>query len=151
MNIKFARSVLIPVAFLLISGSIFAHHGTNVSYDSNSRITLKGTVTEFRYTNPHVQLYFDVKNDKGEITHWSAEGIDPANFIQWGWGKKKTLEALAPGTEITITLSPSRNGKPVGLMNNIILPNGDAVCGLPQGRTAKNCKPLDPQQQAPEQ
>jgi len=132
--------VLIAVAFLSIGASMYAHHGTFVSYDAEHPITLRGTVTEFRYTNPHVQLYFDVKDEKGEITHWSAEGIDPASFIQAGWGKKKTMEALAPGTEITITLGPARNGKPVGIMSNIILANGDAVCGLPAGRNAKNCK-----------
>src|SRR5262245_18015815 len=103
MNTKFVRSFLIAVAFLLMGFSAFAHHGTFVSYDSDHPVTMKAVVTEFRYTNPHIQLYFDVKDEKGEVTHWSAEGPDPAVLVQAGWGRKQTLAALAPGAEITIT------------------------------------------------
>ena len=141
MNVKVVRSVLIAAAFLLMSVSVFAHHGTFVSYDSDHPVTMKAVVTEFRYTNPHIQLYFDVKDEKGEVTHWSAEGPDPAVLVQEGWGRKQTLSALAPGTEITITVAPARNGKPVGTMSNIKLPNGDSVCGLGGGRGAENCRP----------
>ena len=78
MNIKVERSFLIAVALLLMSASMFGHHGTFVSYDSDHPVTMKAVVTEFRYTNPHIQLYFDVKDEKGEVIHWSAEGPDPA-------------------------------------------------------------------------
>ena len=59
--------------------------------------------------------------------HWSAEGPDPAVLVAVGWGKKKTMNALMPGTEITITIQPARNGKPVAEMSNIVLPNGDLI------------------------
>ena len=109
MHVNFLKSCLITVALLLVSASVFAHHGTFVSYDSDHPVTMKAVVTEFRYTNPHIQLYFDVKDEKG-------------------------------GTEITITVAPARNGKPVGTMSNIKLPNGDSVCGLGGGRGAENCR-----------
>lgn len=126
-------------AALLVGGAnAFAHHGTFVSYDATKTFTTKATVTEFRFTNPHIQLFFDIKDDQGNVTHWSAEGPDPAVLVAVGWGRRKTMAALAPGTEITITLQPARNGKPVGQMNNIVLPNGDAVCGLGGARTG-NC------------
>ena len=118
----------------------FAHHGTFVSYDSSKPVTMKAVVTEFRYSNPHIQIYFDVKDDKGEVTHWSAEGPDPAVLVQAGWGRKRTEAALPAGAEITITVAPARNGKPVGAMSNIVLANGDSVCGLGGGRDAANCK-----------
>jgi len=121
-------------------GSVLAHHGTFVSYDSDHPITMKATVTEFSYTNPHIQLYFDVKDDKGNVVHWSAEGPDPAVLVQAGWGRKKTISALSAGAEITVTVAPARNGKPVGAVSNIILANGDSVCGLGGGRDAANCK-----------
>ena len=140
MNIKVVRSFLTAVALLLMSASMFGHHGTFVSYDSDHPVTMQAVVTEFRYTNPHIQLYFDVKDEKGEVIHWSAEGPDPAVLVQTGWGRKQTLSALAPGTEITITVAPARNGKPVGTMSNIKLPNGDSVCGLGGGRGAENCR-----------
>ena len=140
MHVNFLKSCVLTVALLLVSASVFAHHGTFVSYDSDHPVTMKAVVTEFRYTNPHIQLYFDVKDEKGEVAHWSAEGPDPAVLVQAGWGRKQTLSALAPGTEITITVAPARNGKPVGTMSNIKLPNGDSVCGLGGGRGAENCR-----------
>lgn len=134
------RAFAIGVAILIACGSALAHHGTFVSYDSDHPVTMKATVTEFNYTNPHIQLYFDVKDDNGNVVHWSAEGPDPAVLVQAGWGRKKTMSALSPGSEITITVAPARNGKPVGTVSNIILANGDAVCGLGGGRDASNCK-----------
>jgi len=113
---------------VLFSVSLAAgHHGTFVSYDSDHPVTLKGTVTEFRFTNPHMQLYFDVTDEKGTVTHWSAEGPDPAVWVQAGWGRKRTQWALASGAEITITLAPARNGKPVGTMSRIVLASGEQV------------------------
>ena len=138
MKNKFLMSLL-SVALLLIGVSAFAHHGTFVSYDPTKAFTTKAVVTEFRYTNPHIQLYFDIKDEKGNVTHWSAEGPDPAVLVQAGWGRKRTLAALTPGAEITITLQPARNGKPVAQMSNIILANGEPVCGMTGARDAGPC------------
>jgi hypothetical protein len=134
------KAFVVGIALVIACGSALAHHGTFVSYDSDHPVTMKATVTEFSYTNPHIQLYFDVKDDKGSVTHWSAEGPDPAVLVQAGWGRKKTISALSAGAEITVTVAPARNGKPVGAVSNIILANGDSVCGLGGGRDAANCK-----------
>ena len=125
----------------LLSTAAIAHHGTFVSYDSANPVTMKATVVEFHFTNPHIQLYFDVRDDKGNVTHWSTEGPDPAVLVAVGWGRKKTTTALSPGTEVTITVAPARNGKPVGTMSRVVLSNGDSVCGVGEGgREAANCK-----------
>lgn len=140
---KLKPAILFPLTaawLFLLSTAAMAHHGTFVSYDSANPVTMKATVVEFHFTNPHIQLYFDVKDDKGNVTHWSAEGPDPAVLVAVGWGRKKTTAALSPGAEITITVGPARNGKPVGTMSGIILANGDSVCGLGGGREAGNCK-----------
>ena len=47
----------------LIVVLLFAHHGTNISYDHDHPITFKATVTEFRFANPHAQIFFDVRDD----------------------------------------------------------------------------------------
>ena len=106
MQAKLAMRV--GCAALVCAVVALAHHGTFVSYDSDHPVTMKGTVTEFRFTNPHMQLYFDVTDEKGNVMHWSAEGPDPAVWVQAGWGRKRTQAALAPGAEITITLAPAR-------------------------------------------
>ena len=117
----------ILAAALLCAASLMAHHGTFVSYDSEHPITVKATITEFHFTNPHIQIYFDVTDDKGVVTHWSAEGPDPAVWVAGGWGRKRSEAALAPGTKVTITLNPARNGKPVASGTKIILENGQRV------------------------
>jgi hypothetical protein len=141
---KYAIPFILLSAWLLLATGAVAHHGTFVSYDADHPVTMKATVTEFHFTNPHIQLYFDVKDASGNVVHWSAEGPDPAVLVAAGWGRKKTISALSPGAEVTITLGPARNGKPVGTMSNVVLANGDSVCGLGGGATAANCKAAAP-------
>ena len=138
MKSRLATSFALAVGLLAAGSSVFAHHG-NTAYDTSKAIVIKNAVvTKFVWANPHSFVMADIKDDKGEVTHWSAEGPDPAVLVAVGWGKKKTMNALAPGTEITITIQPARNGKPVAEMNNIVLPNGDLVCSLGGARTG-NC------------
>ena len=99
----------IAIALLLTSVSIFAHHGTGISYDATKPQTIKLFVTEFRYANPHPQLYADYKDAGGKVQHWGFE-IAPniAQLIKGGWSKKRSLEALAAGTAVIVEYSPSR-------------------------------------------
>ena len=126
--------VLALIAGLAASIAAFAHHGTGVSYDASNPVTLKATVTEFRYANPHPQLYFDVTDAKGEVVHWSGEFYpNPAQLIQGGWGRKRSETALAYGTKITITLAPSRAGTPVGAILTLLNEKGEAIMGVAGG------------------
>ena len=61
--------VLAVSAGLLMGTQLFAHHGTGISYDMHKTVTVKGTITKFAFQNPHSQLYFDVKDDQGNIVH----------------------------------------------------------------------------------
>lgn len=122
---------LLGVALLMIAVPMLAHHGTGVSYDQSKAYSVKATVTEFRYTNPHPQLFFDVKDAQGNAVHWSGEiAPNPTQLQQDGWGRKRSEAALAPGTEVTITVAPSRLGTPVGLINKIVNAQGESILGL---------------------
>ena len=57
--------LLAGTALLAVSVPLFAHHGT-AAFDTDQMVTVKGTITDFQYVNPHAQVYFTVKNDKGE-------------------------------------------------------------------------------------
>src|SRR5579864_9150229 len=126
-----ATALRFGAGLLLVGAVLFAHHGTATSYDNSKTFTTQATVTEFRYANPHPQLYFDVKDEQGNVAHWSVEiAPNPAQLIQVGWGRKRSEAALAPGTVITITLSPSRvMDAHVGLVQKIIGPSGELVLG----------------------
>jgi len=119
---------VICIGLLLPCCAALAHHG-NAAYDLDKPITLKGTVTEFVWSNPHVQIYFDVKDGKGRIVHWSSETVSPGMLSRAGWSKTE----LKAGDEITITLGPAKNGAPVGFALRIALASGK-VLQLGQGR-----------------
>jgi hypothetical protein len=113
------------VGLLTVSGPVFAHHGTNISYDHNKPMTLKGTVTEFVWKNPHSQLYFDVKDASGNIVHWAGELNSPGVLTGQGWNRKM----FVPGDEITVSVFPSKAGAAVGVVDRSkpIFANGKEV------------------------
>ena len=117
---KYRLNFLIAAAALLILGiPLWAHHG-NAAYDDKNPVTIKGTVTEFAWTNPHVQIYLDVKDDKGKVVHWSVETYSPGKLVRAGW----TKDAVKVGDQVSINLIPARNGSPVGFLHSLVLPNG---------------------------
>ncbi len=111
---------LLTLALLVIGTPLFAHHGTGTAYDSTKVLTFKGTVTEFAWANPHVQIYFDVKDSSGKVVHWAVESLSPGKLARSGW----TRDVLKPGDEITITLNPSKVGAPIGNLKKLVLSNG---------------------------
>jgi len=130
MKAKFFFSGASAAVLLLVGMPLSAHHGTGVSYDASKPLTLKGTVTEFRYANPHPQLFFDVKDDKGNVVHWSGEFYpNPAQLVQSGWGRKRSEAALAPGTSIIVIVAPARAGGPVGAILKLMNEKGEPVVG----------------------
>ena len=106
----------VPVAALVAvvtigfaTAPLAAHHGTNISYDRSKQWTAKAVVTEFKYVNPHVQLFFDVTDEKGKVTHWSGELLpNPAMLLRSGWTRKRSSEALQYGTKIVVTVRGER-------------------------------------------
>ena len=126
-------SFMLAAALLVACGTMWAHHGTNISYDSSKEITLTGTVTDFRWANPHVQLYFDVKDESGKAVAWAAELNSPGVLSREGW----TRRYFKAGDVVTITVNPSKAGTPVGntVRSKPILVDGkELVPGRP-GRT----------------
>jgi len=109
----------VAVGLLSVSIPLFAHHGTAV-FDTSKTLTLKGSVTEWDWSNPHCLLQFDVKNESGQVVHWIAETQNPGNMVYAGWGKA----SFKPGDEVTVTLMPTKNGLPYGRIKEVVLPNG---------------------------
>jgi hypothetical protein len=127
MNSRSVVAISLIIACLGFSIPIFAHHGTNISYDHSKTLVMKAVVTEFRYANPHAQIYFDVKDEKGEIQHWAGELTSPYNLAQGGWTKKRSVKEITPGTELTITVWPSKSGTPAGVVTKITNAKGEQV------------------------
>jgi hypothetical protein len=133
VKIKLAFFLAILVGFLTGSVSLFAHHGTGVSYDMHKTVVLKGVVTKFVYTNPHSQLYFDVTDEKGSVVHWATEMSNPFNLEAHGHTRKELTGKFAPGMEVTVTGSPSKAGTPVVLFGKAVVADGWCLCNDARG------------------
>jgi hypothetical protein len=120
--------VSLIIGLLIISVPMFAHHGTNISYDRTKATSMKGTVTEFRFANPHPQLYVDVTDKDGKVTNWGCEiAANPYQLILSGWSKERSIQALKPGTSITVTVAPSRAGTPTGELMKVFNEKGEEL------------------------
>src|ERR1700748_2140013 len=98
------RKLVVPLVvtilgFLTICAPIFAHHGTAGVFDLGHRITTKATVTEYIWANPHVQIHFTLKNDKGEEQTWGVETVSPGNALGNGW----TKNSFKPGDQLLVS------------------------------------------------
>lgn len=91
----------------LLAAPAFAHHSA-VMFDDQKEITVSGTVKEFQYTNPHSWLLVDVTNDDGTVTTWGFEAEGPSTLTRAGIRKSD----FTPGTKITISGNPMRDGRP---------------------------------------
>jgi hypothetical protein len=112
--------LLLLTAALLIPGAGRAHHGwAAFTSDPESQITLKGTVKEFHFVNPHSVIELAVK-DKGQITVWEGELTSNTNLAPRGW----TAITLEDRQEITLTGYPARNGAHALRVTRIVLANG---------------------------
>ena len=108
MRSKAIRSFLALVALLAVSFPVIAHHG-NASYE-NKKLTLKGTVTEWRWINPHVLLKIDVKGDDGKVVNWTCELVAPSNMINFGFA----ADSFKVGDQVTaIVTQVAKSGAPV--------------------------------------
>jgi hypothetical protein len=122
MRVKIPFAAIWFAALLFVAGPALAHHGT-ASYDTSKVVTVKATMTEFRFINPHVQLYFDVKNDKGETEKWQAELTAPNKLSRAGWDK----HTLKPGDSITASGYVSKNDPHTMWINKLIGPDGEQL------------------------
>jgi hypothetical protein len=116
---RLVASAAMVVGALMVCGPMYPHHG-NAAYDEKNPVTLKGTVTEFEWANPHSQIYFDVKDVKGDVVHWACETLSPGKLVRAGWSK----DVVKPGDQITITLIPSKSGALVGLLHKLVFADG---------------------------
>lgn len=117
-----------PLAFLMgiaamlaLAGSMDAHHSFASEYDQNQVIELKGVVTRFEWTNPHVRFYVDVTDDDGNVTNWDLELMSVNTLSRAGW----TRHALNVGDQVVVTAYRAKDGSNRGnARGNVSLVDG---------------------------
>ena len=115
---------VLAIGVCITSGPLLAHHG-GAAYDTEKRITLKGTVTQWFWANPHCVLMLDVTDDAGQVVHWGIESENPSALIKLGWSR----QSMKPGDQISVTVMPVKNGKPIGRIQDIVLADGQKLPG----------------------
>jgi Family of unknown function (DUF6152) len=116
---KLGTISLLVVSFLAASLPLLAHHG-NASYDTEKTVTVKGTVTEYIWANPHVFVKVDAKDESGNTVHWVIETQNLVQQSTLGW----TSSTFKPGDQVDIDVTPAKNGRPIGRFKGRIVING---------------------------
>ena len=133
MKQSLAAIFVLTVALLIVSPSLVAHHGA-ASFDTAKKITLKGSVVEWFWANPHCFLRFSVKDESGQAVEWVVETQSGPNILPLGY----TKQTFKPGDEVAVTLQPVRNGKPLGRLLSVVLPNGKKLGAMGEGSGTAN-------------
>ncbi len=124
MNARFPGVFLavVGLAGLWLTAPLVAHHGA-ASFDTTRELTLKGSVTEWIWANPHCFLKFDAKDDTGTVRNWAVEVSNPTDMTRLGWART----SFKGGDEVTVTLQPVKSGAPIGRLRSVVLPNGQTL------------------------
>ena len=123
--------LVVVLGCLIASVPLTAHHG-NAAFENASTVTVKATVTEWIWSNPHCFLKFDVKGEDGTVVNWVAETSNPPDMVARGW----TRRMFSVGDQVTVTMITAKNGVPVGRIRQVVLPNGQTMAASGQGAAA---------------
>ena len=114
--------VSVAAVALLIPHPLAAHHGSAV-FDTGKKVTLKGTVKAWVYSNPHCLLSLDVTGEDGKMVQWIAEGQAPNVIFPVGYRK----DSFKAGDQVTVTVEPVKNGRPMGRIIQAVLADGKTL------------------------
>src|SRR5262245_55805094 len=110
------------IAVLLAATPVVAHH-SNSAFDGDKVMVLTGTVTEWKWSNPHVWIFLSVDDGNGGKVQWEIEGRTPGQLVRAGWSRT-TLKA---GETITVDFSPAKDGTRTGLLTRVRRADGTVV------------------------
>ena len=114
------------IAGLMAATSALAHH-SNSAFDGDKVVVLTGTITEWKWTNPHVWIFLSVNDSNGGKVQWEIEGRTPGQLVRAGWSKT----TLTVGETVTVDFSPARDGSHTGLTTRVTLADGTVLSNAP--------------------
>src|SRR5579871_4033143 len=99
------QCIAVGVALIFPSAAAYAHHSFAATYFVDQDVTIKGTITQFLFRNPHSFLKVDVKDANGQVTPWTLEWGGGAQLAQ----DKVTGDTLRAGDVVTVEGNPGRD------------------------------------------
>lgn len=122
------KRLMIALALLLFalvsSRPVPAHHSSS-SYDMEHPVNMKGVVSKVEWTNPHVFIFMNVKDEMGSVEEWRVEGNSPNMLTRVGWKS----DMIKPGDELLVNGAAAKNGAKVMRLISITLANGQKYDG----------------------
>ncbi len=126
MKIERLLGPLFVLAALALSGGVGAAHHSQPGFNPNDKpVELKGTVAEYRWRNPHVLFFFDVKDENGKAVRWVGEFASIASSLARGI----TKDTFKPGDEVTVVGRRATAGTPIMQFIKIVKPDGTEING----------------------
>lgn len=120
MRFQFAGALAGAVA--LVAGTAQAHHSFAM-FDMTKEVTVSGTVKEFQWTNPHAYIQLEARDEQGRDVEWSMEMGAPMYLYARGWRPS----SLRAGMQVRVTLNPLRNGRPGGVVREVVTADGRQI------------------------
>jgi len=118
-----AIAIVAVMCVLFVAVPSFAHHSGS-AFDQEHAVTLKGTVASFEWSNPHVFIGLEVKDDKGEVEQWRVEANSPNMLTRVGWKK----DMIKEGDQLAVTGFLAKNGRKIMRLHSLTL-NGQQFDG----------------------
>ena len=115
---------------MLLPCAAVAHHSFAAFFDPSRIVTIKGTVTQFAFTNPHGMIVLSVKAANGATQEWRVETNAPVVLMRRGWSR----DVIKPGETITVDGWPSRDGRPWLRLRSAARADGTPI-GIPFGQS----------------
>ncbi|MEO8050828.1 MAG: DUF6152 family protein [Acidobacteriota bacterium] len=112
-------------ALLLTTMRVSAHHAFAAEYDAKKLVSISGTVSEFKWTNPHAWLYVAAKDEGGKVISWGFEMGSPGGLLRRGWKRAE----LKKGDRVTVAGYAAKNGSNVANASTVTMPDGRKLFG----------------------
>jgi hypothetical protein len=124
MKNRLKIALLLALSGFFVSRPLFAHH-SSAAYDMEHPVNMKGVVSNMEWTNPHVFIFLDVKDDNGGVEEWRVEGNSPNMLVRTGWKR----EMIKTGDHLLVNGAPAKNGAKVMRLITLTLANGQKYDG----------------------
>jgi hypothetical protein len=112
--------LLLALAFLVSGANVASAHHSFAMFDSDHQIRLSGTVSEFRWQNPHIYIHLQAPDAKGKMRDWTIECANPGILNRLGW----KFNMIKKDDRITVVVAPLRTGEAGALLKQVKLADG---------------------------
>jgi len=117
------RTVVLTLILIVMFGSLAAAHHSIAGFDNKKEVSMRGTVVEFRWRNPHIIILWQAKDASGNSVQWSGEMASPTTMMQLGMNRN----SLKQGDEIDVSYHPTLTNEPLALVTKIVRADGKVI------------------------